>query len=117
MRAAATQAMWFIVEERRLADDPAPPATRRADGGCGPICAALLVNDVPHRLLVAPRISARKRGQRNAIYLRRTTLQRLSRNGPHVGELPERGVARGRRSERSDERRSRSAHRRPFGTS
>src|SRR5215210_4696889 len=66
--------MWFIVEERRLAYDPAPPATRRADGGCGPPSAALLVNDGPHRLLVAPRMSARKRSQRNATNLRRTTL-------------------------------------------
>jgi heat-inducible transcriptional repressor len=61
---------------RRIADDPALPATRRADGGCGPTSAALLVNDVPHRLLVAPGISARKRSQRNATYLRRTTLTR-----------------------------------------
>jgi hypothetical protein len=74
IRAAATQAMWFIVEERRLECDPAPPATRRADGGCEPISAARLVNDVPHRLLVVPQSSARKRSQHNGPNLRRTTL-------------------------------------------
>jgi hypothetical protein len=66
--------MWFIGEERRPESDPAPPATRWADGACGPTSAALLVNDVPHRLLVAPRISVRKCSQRNATNLRLTTL-------------------------------------------
>src|SRR6266849_9040178 len=61
-----------------VADGLAPPATRRADGGCGSIPPPRVVNDVPHRLLLAAVVSTHKRGQRHVPNLCRGSLAHVA---------------------------------------
>jgi len=53
MRGAATQAMRDIAEERQRSRCRLAAANRRLQAGVA-ISASLVVNDVPHRLLLAP---------------------------------------------------------------
>jgi len=43
-----------IVKEKQRSSWPTPPRTLRAHGGCKAYTASLVVDDVPHRLLLAP---------------------------------------------------------------